>query len=85
MGLRFRKSFKLGPMRMTLTDKGLTNSIGAGGVRYSKTTRFAQDGRRRLPTASNGNGRAGSSSAGRAVVGLVVLALACFGLFALVL
>jgi hypothetical protein len=35
MRLTFRKSFRLGPIRTTLGSRGITNSIGAGGLRLS--------------------------------------------------
>lgn len=35
MKLSFRKSFRAGPFRTTLSNRGLTNSVGVGGLRLS--------------------------------------------------
>ena len=37
MGFSFRKSIKLGPARINLSKSGVGYSIGAGGVRYTKS------------------------------------------------
>lgn len=37
MGLRFRKSLKLGPFRVTLSKSGLSYSAGVKGLRVTKT------------------------------------------------
>ena len=37
MGFNFRKSFKIGPARVNLSKSGVGYSIGAGGVRYTKS------------------------------------------------
>lgn len=37
MGLNFRKSIKLGPARINLSKSGVGYSIGAGGLRYTKS------------------------------------------------
>ena len=37
MGFNFRKSFKLGPARINLSKSGVGYSVGAGGVRYTKS------------------------------------------------
>lgn len=39
MGFNFRKSFKLGPARVNLSKSGVGYSIGAGGVRYTKSAK----------------------------------------------
>lgn len=36
MGLRFRKSFKLGPIRYTISKSGVSTSIGTKGYRVTK-------------------------------------------------
>lgn len=36
MGLRFRKSFKLGPIRYTISKSGISTSIGTKGYRVTK-------------------------------------------------
>lgn len=33
MRISFRKSFKVGPFRTTISNRGVTNSIGGGGFR----------------------------------------------------
>jgi hypothetical protein len=33
MRISFRKSFKLGPFRTTISNRGITNSVGGGGFR----------------------------------------------------
>ena len=38
MGLRFRKSFKLGPFRLTAGKRGLSASAGVKGARVSVNT-----------------------------------------------
>ena len=37
MGLRFRKSIKSGPFRVTLSKSGIGWSVGGKGFRYTKT------------------------------------------------
>lgn len=37
MGLNFRKSIKLGPARINLSKSGVGYSVGAGGLRYTKS------------------------------------------------
>ena len=37
MGLNFRKSIKVGPARINLSKSGVGYSIGAGGLRYTKS------------------------------------------------
>lgn len=37
MGLRFRKSFKVGPFRTTISKSGISTSIGGKGARVTKT------------------------------------------------
>lgn len=37
MGFNFRKSIKIGPARVNLSKSGVGYSIGAGGVRYTKS------------------------------------------------
>jgi hypothetical protein len=66
MRFGFRKSFKAGPFRTTVTKRGLTHSVGAGGLRVST-------GRRRKKKAkSEGSGLLGF---------LILAALAAFLLF----
>lgn len=48
--MRFRKTLKVGPVRLTLTDKGLGTSIGAGPVRVGK----GATGRKTASVASHG-------------------------------
>ncbi|MBY3151182.1 DUF4236 domain-containing protein [Rhizobium laguerreae] len=73
MGFSFRKSFGVGPFRTTVTHRGITNSVGMGGARYSKKTRFTDTQNRDL-TAPN-EGRPSAASKGNPIVGLVVLAV----------
>ena len=37
MGLNFRKSIKIGPARINLSKSGVGYSVGAGGIRYTKS------------------------------------------------
>lgn len=37
MGFRFRKSFKTGPFRTTVSKSGISHSIGTKGIRVTKT------------------------------------------------
>lgn len=37
MGFNFRKSIKIGPARVNLSKSGVGYSVGAGGVRYTKS------------------------------------------------
>lgn len=37
MGFNFRKSIKIGPARVNLSKSGIGYSVGAGGVRYTKS------------------------------------------------
>lgn len=39
MGFRFRKSFKIGPARMTFSKSGVSKSIGTKGVRITRTAK----------------------------------------------
>lgn len=39
MGLRFRKSFKIGPARMTFSKSGVSKSIGMKGLRVTRTAK----------------------------------------------
>lgn len=39
MGFRFRRSMKVGPGRVTLSRRGLSGSVGAGGVRIGRSRR----------------------------------------------
>jgi len=84
MRLGFRKTFKFGPFRTTVSHRGITNSIGAGGLRLSQRTPLSGSGRRRR-TAIRDETVAPSSdtAAGNPVLGFVVLGLAAFGLYAL--
>lgn len=59
MRFGFRKSFKAGPFRTTITNRGLTHGLGAGGFRVST------GGRRRKSKGSSG---------GSSLLGFLVLA-----------
>lgn len=39
MGFRFRKSFKIGPARMTFSKSGISHSIGGKGFRVTRTAK----------------------------------------------
>lgn len=39
MGFRFRKSFKIGPARMTFSKSGVSKSIGVKGLRVTRTAK----------------------------------------------
>lgn len=49
MGLRFRKSYKLGPLRFTASKSGISSSIGVKGLRLTKTARGAVRGTVSVP------------------------------------
>lgn len=52
MGVRFRKTITFGPLRFTLTPKGISQSIGAGPVRVTKRA----DGKIQTTTRIPGTG-----------------------------
>jgi len=52
MGLRFRKSFKLGPIRYTISKSGVSTSIGTKGYRVTKRA----DGKIQTTTSIPGTG-----------------------------
>lgn len=52
MGWTFRKSFNLGPLRVTLSNSGLSFSLGAGGFRIGVNSR----GRRYTSVSVPGTG-----------------------------
>lgn len=52
MGWRFRRSRKVGPVRFTLSNRGIGTSVGAGGVRAGRSA----TGRRWLSFALLGTG-----------------------------
>lgn len=52
MGLRFRKSKKLGPFRINFSKSGIGYSVGGKGFRYTKTA----DGKRRKTYSIPGTG-----------------------------
>lgn len=81
MGFGFRKSFKFGPFRTTVSHRGITNSIGAGGVRYSKRACFADIGSSNRPRMADGAPTA--TPKGNPVVGFIVLAVIAFALYKL--
>lgn len=72
MGIRFRKSFGIGPFRTTLTHRGVTNSVGAKGLRYSKTTRYSNIGGGNQ--GPSGNPEIPQSSNGKPILGFFILA-----------
>ena len=45
MGLNFRKSIKFGPVRVNLRKSGVGYSVGAGGLRYTKSAKRGKSGR----------------------------------------
>ena len=49
MPFGFRKSVKLGPVRLTASRRGLAGSLGAGPVRLSKSTRGRRTSTGRVP------------------------------------
>ena len=46
MGLNFRKSIKVGPARINLSKSGVGYSIGAGGLRYTKSPKRKSSGKK---------------------------------------
>lgn len=52
MGLRFRKSMNLGPVRFTLSKSGLSTSVGVKGFRVTKTAK----GKTRMTASIPGTG-----------------------------
>lgn len=85
MSFSFRKSFSIGPFRTTLTHRGITNSVGAGGLRYSKTRKYSDMGADRQTRLSDETDQsaASSPSKGNPLIGFGVIALACYGLYKL--
>lgn len=85
MAFSFRKSFKVGPFRTTLTHRGITNSVGASGLRYSKTARFADTGRDRRadPDLIDDSSAQPPATKGNPVLGFLIIALACYGIYSL--
>ena len=81
MGFSFRKSFKVGPFRSTISHRGITNSIGAGGLRYSKRAGFAGTGSSKRQRITEGEPTA--TPKGNPIVGFVVLAVVGFVLYTL--
>lgn len=52
MGLRFRKSVNIGPVRMTASKSGLSTSVGVKGARITKTSK----GKTRVTASMPGTG-----------------------------
>ena len=76
MGFSFRKSFGVGPFRTTFTHRGITNSVGFGGARYSKTTRFADmDSTQNQDLTTTGEGQPSAAPKGNPIVGWIVIAV----------
>lgn len=76
MGFSFRKSFGVGPFRTTFTHRGITNSVGFGGARYSKTKRYADMGSsERQDLTSNSDGQPSATPKGNPIVGWIVIAV----------
>lgn len=44
MGFNFRKSIKVGPARVNLSKSGVGYSVGAGGLRYTKSAKRGKSG-----------------------------------------
>ncbi|MCV9963533.1 DUF4236 domain-containing protein [Pararhizobium sp. BT-229] len=80
MGFSFRKSFKVGPFRTTVSHRGITNSVGAGGLRYSKTARFADVGSSDQDQRIT-DGQPTAAPKGNPIVGLIVLAVIGYVLY----
>jgi endonuclease YncB( thermonuclease family) len=68
MGFRYRKTTRLGPFRFTLTHRGLTTSVGAGGLSY----KLSGPGRKKKTPEAAPELSGGASSTG----GIFVI---CFG------
>ncbi len=49
MSFGFRKSLKLGPVRLTASKRGLTGSLGAGALRVSRNNRGRRTATVRMP------------------------------------
>ena len=71
MGFSFRKSIKLGPARVNLSKSGVGYSVGAGGLRYTKSPKRKTKGSKQ----SSGSSILGKI-VGYALIFLVVLGLA---------
>jgi hypothetical protein len=52
MGFRFRKSKKLGPFRFTMSNSGISSSVGGKGFRYTKRA----DGKTQISVGIPGSG-----------------------------
>jgi endonuclease YncB( thermonuclease family) len=83
MGFRFRKSSKVGPLRLTLTHKGLSGSLGAGGLSYQLFGPGKKRGRSRASAAPREASNAIQSLARLVRNFLVLLALAFFSVVAI--
>jgi len=59
MGFSFRKSIKLGPARVNLSKSGVGFSVGAGGLRYTKSPKRKTKHKK---STTAGTSSAGSSS-----------------------
>lgn len=86
MGFSFRKSFSVGPFRTTFTHRGITNSVGFGGARYSKTARYADMGSsdtqdQRQDLTSIGEGQPSAAPKGNPIVGWVVIAVIAYVIY----
>ena len=61
MGMRFRKSFNYGPVRINVSKHGLGTSVGVKGCRYTKTA----DGKKRTTVSIPGTGLSYVSEKGK--------------------
>ena len=71
MGFSFRKSIKLGPARVNLSKSGVGSSVGAGGLRYTKSPK-----RKTKSSKQSSGGSKLGKIAGYALLFLAVLGLA---------
>jgi hypothetical protein len=86
MGFSFRKSFGVGPFRTTFTHRGITNSVGFGGARYSKTKRYDDMGVARdqdpvQDLTSTGEGQPSATPKGNPIVGWIVIAAIAYVIY----
>lgn len=71
MAWRFRRTKRFGPLSVTLTHRGISTSIGAGGLRYQ----LSGPGKRRARRTTSNAPPAAASHAGSSAVAVLLLLL----------
>lgn len=81
MGLRFRKSFNLGPAKYTVSPSGVSKSLGVKGYRRTKTASGAVRSTASIPgtgisySTQSGRGRGSGKKPGKWKTALIVIAV----------